>query len=115
MDHLNCPRPVCRYCDYCASPGLFFREKWKERERGNERNKRYAHIYDMAWGEWVFAGRILAARVRAYHAFDVGVGIDGGGRRGQERPRGRNTKAELHICVWGVGYQPKQKGLWCEF
>ena len=87
----------------CIPRSLFQREMEREREREGKikETEIYAHIYDIPGGEWKFAGRTIAARVRAYHAFDVGVDIDGGGRRGQERPRGRNTKAELHICVWG--------------
>ena len=54
-----------------------------------------------------FAGRTIAARVRAYRAFNVGVDIDGGGRRGQERPRSSNHRIIDAYMRTGIGYQPK--------
>ena len=52
-----------------------------------------------------FAGRMVAARVRVYHAFNVGVDIDGGGRRGQERPRGSKHESSNAYMRTRVGYK----------
>ena len=55
-----------------------------------------------------FAGRMIAARVRAYHAFNVGVDIGGGGQRGQERPRGSKHESSNAYMRTGVDYELKR-------
>ena len=45
-----------------------------------------------------FAGRMVAARVRVYHAFNVGVDIDGGGRKGSRETT--RFKTQKQQCIY---------------